>query len=469
MENINPQTNSTQVVAQKYVPDDNTTYRPILSYTYYIFLRIIKNKSTWILLIISFIISLVLGFAPILISTKAQEIKMGLSILGTIGPMVITIFSMVFGVIKSLNIFSDSQSDGTELLIVSKPITRTQLIITRFIFLLIVGLLFSLLMFLAWTIGLAIVGFEHVNDITVSLLGVWAASFISFMITSVITILIALKFSSRAARVLPLIIMSVSAMIGVFPMVAGAFFNSEISRNEIANISNTINTNYASLPPTEKFSLDNKSNGPNLTVDKFEFDDGNNSYYYQSPFKLSNDSGGHYLYLERFSVSAVNGDIVSFSISDLINGNYRYGTSEQWKAVYNFAIEQAANALSNYSVNASGIVAINFINPMSAFYTIAGTTGDNMLSSYLSFSDSAIFNSNYSYSNFIHSKDQIGINFNNYLDGSYQDIKIPLPSSIKIDKVTQVDSPLFVGILWFAIFMITISLCVIVYYRKDFK
>lgn len=75
IENINPQTNSTQVVAQKYVLDDNTTYRPILSYTYYIFLRIIKNKSTWILLIISFIISIVLGFAPILILTKAPEIK----------------------------------------------------------------------------------------------------------------------------------------------------------------------------------------------------------------------------------------------------------------------------------------------------------------------------------------------------------------------------------------------------------
>lgn len=31
---------------------------------------------------------------------------MGLSVLGIIGPMVITIFSMVFGVIKSLNIFT---------------------------------------------------------------------------------------------------------------------------------------------------------------------------------------------------------------------------------------------------------------------------------------------------------------------------------------------------------------------------
>lgn len=473
MENINHQSKSAQPIAQKYVPDDNTTYRPILSYTYYIFLRLIKNKSTWILLIISFIVSMLLGILPILISKVPSEIALGLSVMGTVGPMIITIFSMVFGVIKSLNIFSDSQSDGTELLIVSKPITRTQLIITRFIFLLIVGLIFSLLVFLAWTIGLAIVGFEHVNDVTVSLLGVWASSFISFMMTSVITIFIALKFSSRAARVLPLVIMSISAIVGVVPIVTSLLFNSGVSSNQIQNITRTVNANYAKR--NDKFKL-SRSFGTDLIVEDFSFSSSFDSSY-NSPFKLKNDNNEYHLYLTKFAINQNKpgfNDSAYFTLGNLLKDNSSGpGTINEWKIIYNYVSEQAAIALKEYSVNANPITAISFINPMSAFNTIAGTTDDNMLSSAFGSIEGAYFNSNYSYNNFVYDNKAVSVNENSYnisgADYNNQLITISLPSAIKIDKVTQVDSPLFVGILWFGIFIVTISLCVIVYFRKDFK
>lgn len=468
MENLNHQTKPTQSVAQKYIPDDNTTYRPILSYTYYIFLRLIKNKSTWIIMIIAFIVSMFLGAVPIIISSQPSLIEIGLSVMGTIGPMVITIFSMVFGVIKSLNIFSDSQSDGTELLIVSKPITRTQLIITRFIFLLIVGLVFSLLMFLAWTIGLAIVGFKHVDDLTVSLLGVWAASFISFMMTSVITILIALKFSSRAARVLPLVIMSISAIVGVVPIVTSLLFNSGVPNSQIQKVAKTVDDNYALVPAINKFPLTDNFGNQNIRVNNFSFGDGFSTY--DSPFQLSNNNNEYHLYLSKFMINPQT-DRVSFPLSNLLaNNTNQYGTMDEWKAIYRYVIQQAAVAFDNYSVSANGIVAINFINPMSAFNTIAGTTGDNMLSSAFGSIPNSYFNSNYSYGNFIYSNKAVYIKDSSYdSNGNYQEGTVLLPSAIKIDKVTQVDSPLFVGILWFGIFIITISLCVIVYFRKDFK
>lgn len=472
MENINHQSKTTQSIAQKYVPDDNTTYRPILSYTYYIFLRLIKNKSTWILLIISFIVSLLLGVLPILISNIPSEIVVGLSVMGTVGPMIITIFSMVFGVIKSLNIFSDSQSDGTELLIVSKPITRTQLIITRFIFLLIVGLIFSLLVFLAWTIGLAIVGFEHVNDVTVSLLGVWASSFISFMMTSVITIFIALKFSSRAARVLPLVIMSISAIVGVVPIVTSLIFNSGVSSNQIQNITRTVNANYAKRTDPQ-FTL-KRSDGTDLIVEDFSF---SSDYSYNSPFKLKNDNDEYHLYLTKFVINPNKtgfGDSAYFTLGNLLKDySGAPGTINEWKIIYNYVSEQAAIALKDYSVRANPIVAINFINPMSAFNTIAGTTDDNMLSSAFGSIEGSYFHSNYSYNNFIYDNKVVNVDEYSYnisgADYNNKLLTVSLPSAIKIDKVTQVDSPLFVGILWFGIFIITISLCVIVYFRKDFK
>lgn len=468
MENLNHQTKPAQPVAQKYIPDDNTTYRPILSYTYYIFLRLIKNKSTWIIIIIAFIVSMFLGAVPIIISSQPSLIEIGLSVMGTIGPMVITIFSMVFGVIKSLNIFSDSQSDGTELLIVSKPITRTQLIITRFIFLLIVGLVFSLLMFLAWTIGLAIVGFKHVDDLTVSLLGVWAASFISFMMTSVITILIALKFSSRAARVLPLVIMSISAIVGVVPIVTSLLFNSGVPNSQIQKVTKAVDDNYALVPPASRFTLTNNSGGQDIRVTNFSFGDGFSTY--DAPFQLSNNNNEYHLYLSEFTVHSQR-DSAYFSLSNLMSNNQnRYGTIDEWRGIYSYVIEQAATTFNDYSVSANAIVAINFVNPMSAFNTIAGTTSDNMLSSAFSSIPNSYFNSNYSYGNFIYSNEAVYIKDSFYdSNGNYQEGTVLLPSAIKIDKVTQVDSPLFVGILWFGIFIITISLCVIVYFRKDFK
>ncbi len=57
------------------------------------------------------------------------------------------IISAIFVAIKSLNIFKDSEEDGTELLIVSKPITRFRLVLGKFISLYTLIIFFSIFVF----------------------------------------------------------------------------------------------------------------------------------------------------------------------------------------------------------------------------------------------------------------------------------------------------------------------------------
>ncbi len=102
-----------------------------------------KKISTYLIpLIFGIALFLSIGL-PIILSKGAVSITK-IDSMNYILPFII---SAVFIAVKSLNIFKDSEIDGTELLIVSKPITRSKIVFGKFFSLYILIFLFSVATF----------------------------------------------------------------------------------------------------------------------------------------------------------------------------------------------------------------------------------------------------------------------------------------------------------------------------------
>lgn len=454
MEN-NQQQVGTLIPEKTFIPDDNVTLRPLLSYTYYLFMRVIKNKSTWILSIIAFAMVLIIAMVPVFGEGDAGKIQL-LRVMNFVGAIFVIILSMVFGTIKSLNIFTDSQSDGTELIIVSKPISRTQIIVTRYIFFIIVCLVFSVLILGGWAIGLSIVGTGLVINFGNSLGGMFAASFISQAITGVIAILIALKFSTRAARVLPIIIASLSAIVSFVPLFIPIFSQSGFTEVQYKKIDEVIKEDLAKRgESTDPLYVPLTFSGKQ--VKSIEMYDPNS--YYNKPLEMVRNGNDYRLYLNHFNFETQDGVSYSFYPTyieeDTTNPNPNY---QDWITLYKYTTAATVSVLQNEAIPASGLVAINFVNPVSAFTSIAGVSDDNLLSSL--FSGGASFAYNYNYGDF-----KLG---SKIVVGSY-DGNITYPVSITIGKHEQVDKQITVAAIWIGIFLIAVGLSALVYFRKDFK
>ncbi|NQZ29512.1 MAG: ABC transporter permease [Mycoplasmatales bacterium] len=114
-------------------------------------LFLVSKKISTYIVPIAFAISffLVIGI-PILIAQKegVTESMVGLGQLDPLMLMLPFIVTAIFVAIKALNIFKDSEEDGTELLIVSKPITRFKVVLGKFVSLYSLMFLFSMFTFI---------------------------------------------------------------------------------------------------------------------------------------------------------------------------------------------------------------------------------------------------------------------------------------------------------------------------------
>ncbi|MCP4336838.1 MAG: ABC transporter permease [Mycoplasma sp.] len=118
----------------------------MIKYTRYLLLLTAKKVSTYLIPILFLVI-----FGGMLIGT----IKYGVAYtkssvvanLGTLQYIIPFIFTPLYLVTKGLNIFKEGEKDGTELMIVAKPITRIKVVFSKFLALFIHILLFSLFVF----------------------------------------------------------------------------------------------------------------------------------------------------------------------------------------------------------------------------------------------------------------------------------------------------------------------------------
>ena len=190
----------------------------MIVYFRFLWLYVLKKKSTWLAPII--FAGLFIFISIIIANFTGESQSTNLRMFMTITSMFSIIFFSVIGMVKGLNIFQDPSEDGIEILIVSKPIERWQIVFVKFFLFHLLGLGFFLISIIIFTICAAILGlnaFEVVfNQISV---GTPLTNWFAYMLFGTIGILLSIKFNSKT-------ILSIGMVTMVALTAADTFVNS---------------------------------------------------------------------------------------------------------------------------------------------------------------------------------------------------------------------------------------------------
>jgi ABC-2 type transport system permease protein len=173
--------------------DDNI--KPILAYSVFTAKYILKKKSTILMPIMSFFLVLILTIIPIFLG---EILVYGIFLL-VVSSVSISVTG-VFATVKALNLFKDISAEGMEIIIVSKPIKRGQIIFVRFMFFFFLGIIMCLMNYFALLIGLlSYFGsfpsepfpiFDYITIFFFSML-------VAYIFFGSLSILLSLKFSTK--------------------------------------------------------------------------------------------------------------------------------------------------------------------------------------------------------------------------------------------------------------------------------
>ena len=239
----------------------NDNVKPILAYFSFTTKYMIKKKSTIFLPILSFIFVFIVAMMPtffLLESDSVQTQTMLTSIFMLTTSLISISLISLFATIKALNLFKDISSEGMEILIVSKPIKRSQIILVRFSYFLFLGIMLSLVNYFAFLFGLLISmpvlppDFPLFNHITIY----FFSMIMAYVFFGSISILLSLKFSTKLVSSLSMGILGVGTILSstipqIMPMVEKGF---EQKLFEIQNQSPNSNRFYL------QYDLDDNGN-----------------------------------------------------------------------------------------------------------------------------------------------------------------------------------------------------------------
>ncbi len=208
---------------------------PVIAYLGFVKKTVFSNKSLFVYLTIFSLLSFLVGLIPLIIShsrlmdgtVKPHEgwsifdaWTQSLSAFKGLEASIIVFTSGLTGISVFMIMFKDGESDGTELITVSKPISRRQILCAKYLFALIMVLIIAL-------INEALFGISYVtlNSVTNNWLsrvfyppssypygsiyfgGIFAATILSFFVFGLMSSCIAVKASGKVTRVLVMIIM----------------------------------------------------------------------------------------------------------------------------------------------------------------------------------------------------------------------------------------------------------------------
>lgn len=402
---------------------------------------IFKKPSTWIVFAVFSVMVLLLCLMPkfLSIGMPVYQAVSSTIIYGSIG---IALASGIQGVLRGLNIFKDSQKQGVEIILVSKPISRNQVLLSRFIFLICFSLLIAITNTLLATIAMAIVGFNAYSNILLIIFGTFGSSIISFLVMALIATTIAIFNFGRMSSILPILILSFSSIISiVFSSMA-----TLIAPTQLRNLSNQIVTKLNKKIANKEVSYEYTDyDNQKYKIKSFEYDS------FESLFELIKYEGNDYIVLSRYASLSVKCEGLdwhqSINISDNSGDNNAQLSAEILTEVREFI---ASNNLS-----ANGLVALNYINPISAFTSIAGGTSG---SSNLTMGTNDI-SYNFSLLNMKPSS-PITINNNGYSE-TY--------NNVWTFTTMQADPSWGVSLIWLSIIIALSTVNIISYNRKDFR
>lgn len=227
---------------------------PVLAYFIFTAKYIMKKKSTIISPILSFIVVLIISLIPLFVlktNNPEGQKEAFLQIFLPIISLFLISLSSIFSTTKALNLFKDISNEGMEILIVSKPIKRSQIIFVRFSFFLLLGIIFSLTNYFALLIGLFISrenlpqSFEIFNFITISFFSL----LMSYILFGSISIMLSLKFSTKLVSGFSTVILSIGVVLTqvvpvVVPIIEKDFFDKIQEHNSTVGYDNVLELKY---------------------------------------------------------------------------------------------------------------------------------------------------------------------------------------------------------------------------------
>lgn len=168
-----------------------------------------KKKNTYILPSIIITLNLFIGLILNVISFREYHYPVFFFSLLFVN----LIASVFYGCLKSLNIFSDLEKNGTDLILFSKPISRKKMILSKTLVFVLIGFAWSLINWVSWTVGF-LSKITELNYFLFSLMMILSV-FFAYIIFGIISSLISLKFTQKVAMILPILMTASPFLAGI--------------------------------------------------------------------------------------------------------------------------------------------------------------------------------------------------------------------------------------------------------------
>ncbi|WP_038079544.1 TroA family protein [Ureaplasma canigenitalium] len=182
----------------------NPSLQTSFLYSKFLAILVFKKKSTIIIPIIAFLITIILTIIGNVVGVRNQTDPNTFLIISYINLAINLLLAVIFANIKALNLFKDLAKEGMDILIFSKSISRKNVILTKLGFFVFLGVFYSFSVFLGMII------FYASNYPFSSYVNHWYVSgffsfFVAYLIFGLMVILIAIKGSSKLAMIAPII------------------------------------------------------------------------------------------------------------------------------------------------------------------------------------------------------------------------------------------------------------------------
>ena len=237
----------------------------VRTYFKFNFKYLIKRKSTWLSPLIFF---LLLGIG-IIVMRIINGPTTNIVAFQTLMAVFSVVFFAILGIVKGVNLFREPTTEGVEILIVSKPLERWQILVVKFSVFNLYGLFLFVLNSLLFIIFSAIMGI-NVNQYLISGLGIPLGNWFSYLFFGTVSVLLSIKFSSKLVMGLGITLAIFSNIFATsFNLIVGAFLTSKNgSFNDV--ISKDINK-YNNPGPGVVFSGTQAGQEPKFFLSQNEF------------------------------------------------------------------------------------------------------------------------------------------------------------------------------------------------------
>lgn len=181
-----------------------------LAYIGFLIRLIIVKKTTYLLPIITLLITLIIGIVVgCVVKQKTQFL-----IISYVMIMFNLLMTTIFASLKALNIFKDFSEDGIDILVISKPISRKNIVWSKIFFFVLTGIVWSLVSFLGLLI-FYLISFDFAKNVNYYWILSYISPFICYLIFGLITSLLALKLNPKISILIPFVSFTPLLTIGI--------------------------------------------------------------------------------------------------------------------------------------------------------------------------------------------------------------------------------------------------------------